>query len=276
MPLAFIDDSGSGGDSPYYVLAGYSADETTWAAFWPLWQAALDSPPKLEYFKMSEAESLKGQFEGFTPEGRTARLNQFIGVILACDVQEASVVVPDREYHEIVYPVMHRNHASPYYFAFIAMVSALAAINRYSGSADATDFIFDEQCGIQNKAIRMYHLLKSNFPERQFGRVAYRTDKQMLALQAADLIAWQIRRFRCTPAEPLRDELRRLHSGTKKPYHAILRTDQLQKAVSATVDNIPNLRQEFGDERVDRFLAGIEKRNRRERLLLPDSSGDSV
>ena len=67
MPLAFIDDSGSGGDSPYYILAGYSAPKATWAAFWPDWQAALDVPPKLEYFKMSEAESLKGQFRTFPP-----------------------------------------------------------------------------------------------------------------------------------------------------------------------------------------------------------------
>ena len=29
------------GDSPYYILAGYSAPEATWAAFWPDWQAAL-------------------------------------------------------------------------------------------------------------------------------------------------------------------------------------------------------------------------------------------
>lgn len=62
MAFAFVDDSGSGGDSPYYVLAGYSADEATWRAFWGDWQGVLDLSPKLDYFKMSEAESLKGQF----------------------------------------------------------------------------------------------------------------------------------------------------------------------------------------------------------------------
>lgn len=62
MAWAFVDDSGSGGDSPYFVLAGYAACESAWTTFLPHWQSVLDLPPKLEYFKMSEAESLKGQF----------------------------------------------------------------------------------------------------------------------------------------------------------------------------------------------------------------------
>jgi hypothetical protein len=75
MVLAFVDDSGSGGDSLFSVLAGYSATEPTWAAFWRDWQDALDLDPKIAYFKMSEAESRKGQFEGFCSEGRTRRVN---------------------------------------------------------------------------------------------------------------------------------------------------------------------------------------------------------
>jgi len=100
MPLAFIDDSGSGGDSPYYILAGYSAPEATWAAFWPDWQAALDVAPKLQYFKMSEAESLKGQFSGFSSEQRTERVNRFIDVIQAHDLQEASIAVSAQAYRD--------------------------------------------------------------------------------------------------------------------------------------------------------------------------------
>jgi hypothetical protein len=264
MPLAFIDDSGSGGDSPYYILAGYSAPETAWAAFWPDWQTALDIAPKLEYFKMSEAESLKGQFLGFSAERRTQRVNQFIDVIQAHDLQEASTAVSAEAYRDIFYPVMHKSHASPYYLAFIGMVSALAGINRYSGSAESTDFIFDEQEGMENRALRMYIAVKKHFPERQFGRVAFRSDRQMIALQAADLVAWQIRRFRSTPGEPLRDELRRLHSCRRPPFRSTISRQDLQHLADVTITNIPNLRQEFGDARVDRFLQGIERRNRRE------------
>lgn len=143
------------------------------------------------------------------------------------------------------------------------MVSALAGINRHSGSPELTYFIFDEQDGMENKALRMYVAVKTHFPERQFGRIAFRSDRQMIALQAADLVAWQIRRFRSTPSEPLRNELRRLNS-CRPPFRSTITMPDLQHLADVTIANIPNLRQEFGDTRIDRFLQGIEKRNRRE------------
>jgi hypothetical protein len=85
MALAFIDDSGSGGDSSYSVLAGYVASESEWNIFDVDWQKVLDAPPKLEYFKMKEAESRKGQFADFTEDERDARLDQFVDVLLKLD-----------------------------------------------------------------------------------------------------------------------------------------------------------------------------------------------
>jgi hypothetical protein len=97
MALAFVDDSGSGGDAPYYVLAGYSASEYVWQDFYRHWQAVLDGSPKQVHFKMREAESLKGQFTGFSPEQRNRRLNEFIDVVLQHDLQEPSVAIPDKD-----------------------------------------------------------------------------------------------------------------------------------------------------------------------------------
>ena len=115
MPLAFVDDSGSGGDSPYFVLAGYCASESTWAAFWPDWQSVLDLAPKLTYFKVSEAKTLSAQFAGFTAEERTKRVNQFIDVILDHDLQEASIAVPEKFYREILASLLPGKVSNPYY-----------------------------------------------------------------------------------------------------------------------------------------------------------------
>jgi hypothetical protein len=268
MVVAFADDSGSGGDSEFSILAGYSASDITWSSFWPDWQGVLDLNPKIEYFKMSEAESLKGQFLGFSPQERTNRLNQFIDVILAHDLQEASVAIPMKDYREIVYPVLQKSHTSPYYFAFIGMVAAFAGINRHSGSTEPTNFIFDQQDAMETKAIRLYHRLKERLPLWQFGRVAYYSDREMLPLQAADLIAWQIRRFRCTRDEPIRDELRRLHSGRFQPFRSTIWRKELERAVTAMMDNIPNLREAYSNEFVDKFLQSIKRRNERKGLVV--------
>src|SRR4051812_11420683 len=70
VPIVFIDDSGSGGSSPYFVLSGYGASLDVWHAFAADWQGVLDLPPKVEYFKMNEAHMCEGQFAGFTPAER--------------------------------------------------------------------------------------------------------------------------------------------------------------------------------------------------------------
>jgi Protein of unknown function (DUF3800) len=63
---AFIDDSGSGGDSPWFVLAGYLGTTDAWDKFDEPWRAVPDGPPSIGYFKSSEAESLRpdGQWKG--------------------------------------------------------------------------------------------------------------------------------------------------------------------------------------------------------------------
>ena len=126
MALAFVDDSGNGGDSPYFVLAGYSASDATWAAFWPAWQSVLFPARNSAYLEISEAETLNGQFAGFTAEERTKRVNQFIEVILAHDLREASIGVPERDYRDILDPLFPGKFANPSYIAFIGLVSAFA------------------------------------------------------------------------------------------------------------------------------------------------------
>jgi hypothetical protein len=266
MPFAFVDDSGSGGDSPYFVLAGYSASKSTWFAFWHDWQSVLDGPPKLVYFKMNEAEALKAQFAGFTAEQRTKRVYQFIDVILAHDLFEASIAVPEKHYREILDPLFPGKFANPYYMAFIGLVSAFAARNRYNGSAEETDFIFDEQKGLQDRAVKMYHRLKDRSPHRQLGRVAYRSDRDMLPLQAADLIAWQIRRFKCS-FEPKREELLRLHSDESRVFRSTVTQKNFRRLASTLTENLPALRKQFGEDRVEEFLKGLEKRRLMQRTV---------
>ena len=90
------------------------------------------------------------------------------------------------------------------------------------------------------------------------------SDKVILPLQAADLIAWQIRRFKCFREEPLRDALKRLHTCRRPPFRHTLGKKDLEMAVRVTLENLTNLAALLGQERVDRFIAGIDKRNQRE------------
>jgi hypothetical protein len=55
-----------------------------WLPFTDEWQAALDQTPKLDYFKMTEAHNLRGQFDprkGWTESKRDARVLDFAHIV---------------------------------------------------------------------------------------------------------------------------------------------------------------------------------------------------
>jgi hypothetical protein len=62
MLQGYVDDSGSDGQQPPYVLAGFLMPVEKWAQFADDWKFQLDRQPAIEYFKMSEACSRVEQF----------------------------------------------------------------------------------------------------------------------------------------------------------------------------------------------------------------------
>jgi hypothetical protein len=97
--------------------------------------------------------------------------------------------------------------------------------------------------------------------------VGFGDEKKVLPLQAADLIAWQTRRFMCS-RERTRKEYRQLHA-VRRPFRATVKRRLLQEMADAIRANIPKLCEEYGDDRVDGFLTGIERRKRREVISTP-------
>lgn len=261
MACAFVDDSGSGGDSRFYVLGGYVASIAEWQGFAERWQEVLDLEPRLEYFKMSQAESLRGNFLGFTAVQRDERVSRFIDVIMAHDLREASVAIPHAEFCEVLEPLLLKAHSSPYYFAFVAMVTALSGYYRHGGlSREIVDFVFDIQQGKQTRMESLYGSFRGWYPKWQLGNVHYRTDQDSLPLQAADLIAWHTRRFLCA-GEGTRNELKRLHADRSRWYRRILKRKDLAEGARAILDNLPNLKRQYGEERVEKHLDALRRKS---------------
>src|SRR5271163_1799368 len=95
---AFIDDSGSGGDSLWFVLAGYVGTVEGWDRFDDLWLKVLHAHPRIEYFKAVQAESLKEQFAGFSKEERNTKVDALIEVISQCAERAICARVKQKDY----------------------------------------------------------------------------------------------------------------------------------------------------------------------------------
>ena len=269
---AFVDDSGSGGDSRYYVLAGFVATIPTWCAFTDAWQEVLDQKPKLGYFKMAEANALNGQFGGWAERQRNIRVNDLITVIENHDLYEASTVVAQADYDEVLKPFLKDSaYNNPYLFAFGDLVNLFASSEMHyrhairdvpsnqivvisenksitsGGPPQKVDFVFDEQKNIERQARHFYDLFKDVPPYKdRIENIDYGDDKKFLPLQAADLTAWQHRRRLCAVVEGTRPEYERLHKNPLRfhPRRMIDRSDLLKRR-----------------EAIERIVAGLQKRD---------------
>lgn len=209
MPFhAYIDDSGSEPTSPVYVLAGFIASDDEWTAFAVEWQHALDEPPSLEYFKMSEAARLRGQFDkgrGWTESKRDDRLISLARVIRKHARVRVSAWLRHEDFEAhiktIHAPVRRLASDNAYVMLFMQIILATAVFADRHGISEACNFVFDEQGSLGEEAAGWWPNFKwivensTRSDLRNFvgSKPVFSDEKNTLPLQAADLYAWQVR-----------------------------------------------------------------------------------
>jgi hypothetical protein len=231
MLRAVVDDSGSGGDSTFYVLAGYLSTAEAWDRFTPEWDAELARIPRLLYFKASEAESLKGQFLGLSVGESNARVDRSIAIIQKHALHALSVRMRQSDYDGILRRAIPRDWDDPYFFLFTMMVLALPkSAQTIMEMRDKIDVAFDRQGRAEKGARDIYERVRAILPDcSALGNIDYRDDKDLVPLQAADLFAWHTRRFWCTPREPKRPQFDALRSMRFPPMQILAKRADLKE-----------------------------------------------
>jgi hypothetical protein len=204
----FIDDSGSEPQSPIFVLAGFIASHDNWARFADDWQTGLDKPPKLDYFKMSEAAWLRGQFSrerGWTETKRDNRVTAFASMILKHAAVRVETTMRHDEFSRYIasIPAVHRSLYidHPYAMLFFQAIMTVAAHQDRFGMVEPCAFIFDKQIGFSDEVNRVWSRFKASLDKSTTSDLAkfvgsrpiFRGEMEFLPLQAADLCAWQLR-----------------------------------------------------------------------------------
>jgi hypothetical protein len=206
----FFDDSGSEPTTPVFVLAGFLASAQDWADFNNHWQSALDLPPRLEYFKMVEAATLrpKTQFSrdrGWTEEKRDERVRKLTHVIREHVKLRISASI--RHDHFAKYyrslPAIGRRLATdnPYPYLFSRLMAEQLVFSHRKNLLHKHDIVMDEQTGMEAEIREQWPDFKRFTKEHgrpQYGDLIgsqpyFFDDKQFLPLQAADLYAWHVR-----------------------------------------------------------------------------------
>jgi hypothetical protein len=195
MLKVYVDDSNVGED-PVSVLAGWAADEGTWVSFEKEWSAALGMSPKLAYYKEAEANARQGQFAGWSDQSFTDRMYRFTRIISDHKLVGVVSAVPTKLYAEMFAGNPDKVLRHPYYFMIYDLVSRVAIYLEKVEFKDKVQFIFDEQRG-QQEAIEgsWRRILKTDrIKDIVTDYPIFRSDRSVVALQAADFSAGYLRR----------------------------------------------------------------------------------
>jgi hypothetical protein len=222
MLKSYVDDSGSDPEpGGVFVLAGYLMEEPRWEDFAERWDAQLRRPHAVDYCRMSDAEAGEGPFEGIDRIHRNRKVMDLAQVLYECNPTSIYCVMRWEDYIAHIKGQVDPRLDNPYavlFFKVLAMHSELQKrlnkgipqeIKDQHGIAiKPVDFIFDDQGPAGLKCLQWYSALRDRVqgPDRIVisNTPQFKDDRELTPLQAADMLAWHVRRAYSHPQEDRR------------------------------------------------------------------------
>jgi hypothetical protein len=197
---AFVDESV---EDPVFLMGGYIGPADAWASFSDRWQDVLDIPPRLKYLKMKEAYSFHGEFEGWSEDRRDARLS-LLHEVIDQFASAAFVLAFDYDKFKSAFSLLSglgKKNLNPYYFAAARLMTNLARSQENLSLHGPIKFIFDDRMMEKRHVVEAWDwawkVAKPNPPnlhEIIGSAPSFEDGKIFKPLQAADMIAWWMRR----------------------------------------------------------------------------------
>lgn len=205
VPLAFLqaftDDSASETGDRRLFMAGYLNHAEKWARFAEAWDEELRAAPAIDHLHMVEAYNLRGQFDfrrGWTAERRDGKLRDLSRVIRHFEPLSFEFSINREKFYRDLKPVSPRGMQSPHFTLCFFVVAGLANFAASQNGNIPIDFIFDAQDGVSGDVVMFFEDMIRVLPKKSKrlinGTPIFRSDLQFTQLQAADMLAWYLRR----------------------------------------------------------------------------------
>jgi hypothetical protein len=193
----YVDETGHSAEGEIFALAGLGGTSRQWAGFAEEWNAVLRRAGLAEPFHAVEFEGARKQFEEFRQRRDEWRAihNALTDVIIGHKLMMMGSVVVLEAWRQMDEEARRKNDA--YFLATEAMVSAVARDGELTTGGDLElAFYFEKRKDTAAAAERMFEAIRAHpmvakrerLTSFEFG------DKEWPQLQAADLVAYEVRK----------------------------------------------------------------------------------
>jgi Protein of unknown function (DUF3800) len=205
---AYCDESVRDGDG-VFVIAGYLATLKNWVNMSEVWDEFLRDE-NLTEFKASDCEGGNGEFQGRGEDECRRICERFVSIIEHSGLVGVAMIVDLRAYDPIrpemdrlrTRPTGHGKNVvklgEPYYLGFQFLVERLTQEADNAPLEEKVMYVFDITKAHKGKAVMLFDEMKHkpNYPlAERMGAISFDDSKHYAGLQAADMFAYEARRF---------------------------------------------------------------------------------
>lgn len=179
-------------------MAGFISTAESWASFSDTWTAELRAGKPINYLKMREANSRDGEFDGWTKAEVSEKLTRLKAVIDYFEPMSFHNSMSRSADWEALKAVAPRGLGNAHFSCTFAIVSSVCRFVASQKHPNKIEFIFDTQAEIEDEVDLFFEYMTESIPKEARILIArnprYEDDKTFAPLQAADMLAWHLRR----------------------------------------------------------------------------------
>jgi len=222
MLAAYFDESGLHAEARTFCLAGYIGYASDWFEFSRAWRHLL-ADAKVASFHMSEFETRHGPFADWPWERRYSLIRELVSLINATSLSGFGIGVPLDVYERVrATLILNRNLRPewwdhPYLLAFHWALVELGVESDHLPPNETIAFTLDQNSTFRSRLAGTHRTYQNDATwnrHKRIGSLTFSSRLDVEPLQAADLLAYEVRKFidrgLYQPDMPLRQSMNRL------------------------------------------------------------------
>jgi hypothetical protein len=192
MLTAYFDESGHSATQGFFALAAFVAPSDAWLVFDVAWQDTLNNC-NAPYLHMREFAHSLGPYEGWTEEQRRSLLRGCVSAIKVAQAVAIGAVLDVADFNTLSDDGRIRLR-DPFFCCFQEVVRGAAISGVFENRGVKVDMVFSAQDEFRGQAMQLHEaMLQDNDLRDRIGGLRFEDMRRCLALQAADLMAYELR-----------------------------------------------------------------------------------
>lgn len=225
MLVGYFDESGHSSGTEFFALAAFVSDELEWAQFDKQWRSALEQNGA-PYLHMREFAHFRGPFTGWSEDRRRSLLGECVTAINSVNAIAVGAAMSVEDFNTLDHEGQSRMQ-DPFFCCFQEVVRGVALNAVFEPEDHKAHMVFSQQDEFRSKAMKLWNAIVHDSDVRtRMGSLKFRNMRDVPALQAADLLAYEFRHFyhllKTKPGTPPRWAFREIVIHQRNTHEAFM------------------------------------------------------